>query len=404
MNAQILPSVSDKAPLVPISLPKAEMHVHIALALSPELFLRRIKQGRTTIRPRFLLDRDRRYYPELVDHHAVYEAMRHITSTPNELAQVTQNYLERIAREGAIYAEISNSFRDPKLFESQMDAIEEAIRCARHNTGIEARIVVTSIRNMGAAHALKAAKHLSKHRRALVTGFGLAGEENLDALMAYKQAFHVAWHEAGLGLAPHVAEQHLHNAIDFLDAVPAEALRISTGDHRRLRAGHAALIHASSSLMQRFKYYNVGIEMEISANKRINIPAETRALRLGSVVTSKTGKSITLDRPLRHYFRDVTAHPLKEYMDFGLAVCLGSDNPLLQNTNIGKEYSLAVKAGITDMEAVLDLTANAIRYANVDSVTRLALMQKVDLYRAQMRSGQLPEGTANGYLQSFSNV
>jgi len=65
------------------------MHVHISLALSVEIFLRRVKDTRTSLTAEFLLQRDKRYYPTLQDFHLTYEAMRHITATPEELAEVT---------------------------------------------------------------------------------------------------------------------------------------------------------------------------------------------------------------------------------------------------------------------------------------------------------------------------
>jgi adenosine deaminase len=393
-----------KIPLVPISLPKAEMHIHIGLALSHEVFLRRIQKGRTSIKSDFLVEPARRYYDSLAHHHATYEQMRHITSTPSELAQVAQDYLERIAREGAIYAELSLSFRDPTVFEGQLDAMEAGIRSARANTGIESRIVVTAIRNMGAAHAEVAASFLAKRKHPLVTGFGMAGEENLDEFGDYGRALNIAWHEAGLGLAPHVAEQFVHNAVDFLHTVPKEALSIHPDDPRRLRAGHATLIHMSTDLMRQFADHSICIEACLSANKRINLPPETRAHEVGQTVQTKSMRSVQIDRPLRPYFKNLWQHPLGDFVRAGIPVCLGSDNPLLQNTNIGKENSLAMKAGLTDLAGALAMTENAIKYANIDMMTRLALMQKVDLYRTAVRAGQPPKATAFGYKRAYDTI
>jgi adenosine deaminase len=393
-----------KTPLVPISLPKAEMHIHIGLALSPEVFLRRIQKGRTQIKPEFLIERAHRYYDSLAHHHATYERMRHITSTESELAQAAQDYLERIAREGAIYAELSYSFRGADIFERQIAALQEGINCAHANTGIEARIVVTAIRNMGAANAEAAAKHLATHRPPLVTGFGLAGEENLDAFSDYQRALHIAWHDAGLGLAPHVAEQFVHNAVDFLHTVPKEALTVRAGDHRRLRAGHATLIHLSTELMSAFADHKICVEACLSANKRINLPVETRAHTVGETVQTAAGRSVVLDQPLRTYFRNLHDHPLAVFIKRGIPVCQGSDNPLLQNTNIGKEHSLGVKAGLTDVEGSLEMTANAIRYANVDATIRAALMEKVDDYHTHMRNGHVPDTTPFGYRRAFNTI
>ena len=92
------------------------------------------------------------------------------------------------------------------------------------------------------------------------------------------------------------------------------------------------------------------------------------------------------------------------YTSRGIPVCQGSDNPLLQNTNIGKEKSLGVKAGLTNVSGALEMTANAICYANVDMVTRLNLMQKVDLYRTAVRAGKIPETTPSGYKRAFNTI
>ncbi|MCB1531487.1 MAG: hypothetical protein KDJ35_01325 [Alphaproteobacteria bacterium] len=211
---------SEKSHLVSYTLPKADMHTHISLALSPEQLLKKIQLNRTTLDLDFLLHKPRRYYSNLWSFHAeTYEKLRGSVEA-YELAIVTQTYLERIAKEGAIYAEISNSFRDPAVFEMQMDAVVEGIKAAKENTGIEARIVVTSLRDYGSSKAEKAAKHLVGYKNPYVTGFGLVGYERADSLQEYKTALNIAWHEAGLGIAPHVAEQDIVNAIDFFKCYP----------------------------------------------------------------------------------------------------------------------------------------------------------------------------------------
>ena len=189
--------------------------------------------------------------------------------------------------------------------------------------------------------------------------------------MDFSKALHIAWHEAGLGLTPHVAEQHLHNAVDFLEAIPTEALDHKHRDMRRLRVGHGVLIHMSSELMRDYAEKRICMEICLSANKRIGLPASTKSHRRGEVIESQNGKRrITIDGPLRHYYEDLGEHPLKDFIDADIPVCLGSDNPLLMNTNIGKEHSLAYNAGISDISGQLQLTRNAIAYANIDPLTR----------------------------------
>lgn len=387
-----------KMPRVDYTVPKAEMHVHISLALSDEGFKRRVKKRRTPLGLDFLVEREKRYYQDLPEFHSTYEACRDMTKTPQELADTTQQYLERLAREGIIYAEISNSFREGSAFEAQMEAVSEGIEAARHNTGIESRIVVTSLRNSGAEKAEEAAKTLARMRNMypLITGFGLVGEEGLNRLSEFTRPLHTAW-DAGFGLTPHVAEQHLHNAVDFFDAIPKEAWDINSNDHRRLRVGHGVLIHMSSDLMREFADRQVCTELCISANKRIGLPQETKNLKCGDKIEATTSnRSIIIDRDLRLYYERAEEHPIKAFMDANIPVCLGSDNPLLMNTNAGKEYSMAHKAGVTETSDHLKITRNAIQFANIDAVTRTRLMSLVDTYEQTPN----PQATALGYRRA----
>jgi len=279
-----------------------------------------------------------------------------------------------------------------------MEAVSQAIESARHNTGIEARIVVTSLRNYGAEKAEEAVSSIGglRNQFPLITGFGLVGEEGKNRFSEFKRALHMAW-DAGFGLTPHVAEQHLHNAVDFLDAVPAEAWDINPNDHRRLRVGHGVLIHMSSDLMREFVERQIAMELCISANKRIGLPDETKNLKKGDVITAtESNRRISIDQDLQLYYEQAEAHPIKKFMDMGVPVCLGSDNPLLMNTNAGKEYSMAHKAGVVNESDHLLLTRNAITYANIDANTRSRLMALVDIYEKTPN----PQATALGYRRA----
>lgn len=391
---------TEKKPWVPYTMPKAEMHVHISLALSSEIFIRRVRYKRTNLSTEFLVERDKRYYPDLQDFHGTYEAMRHITSDEKELADTAQGYLERLAREGSIYAEISLSYRPGARFEMQIRALEAAIETARHNTGIEARIVVTSLRDAGPDIAEQAVDHVKALKSPYVTAFGLVGNEAVNPMIGFKNAMHKAWHEAGLGLVPHVAEQRIENALNFLVAIPKEALDGAANDPRKLRAGHGTLIHRSTELMRMFADHGICLEVCLSANNRIGVPSDIEnAHPDGNAYATDQAMAVSLNHPLQRYFQNLNTHPLPEFLKAGIPVCLGSDNPLLMNTNIGKEYSLARKYTGCGVNDCLEFTRNAIRYANIDHVTAARLMAHVDGYDAAVNAGTPPVETALGYRE-----
>lgn len=392
----------DKLPWVSYTMPKAEMHVHISLALSSEMFIRRVQKKRTPLDTNFLVTRDKRYYPDLQDFHATYESMRHITSNERELAEVAQIYLERIAREGCIYAEISLSYRPGAHFEQQIAALGAAIDAAKHNRGIETRLVVTSLRDAGPETAEAAIKDVKKLNSPYVGAFGLVGNEAANPMSVFKRAMHMAWDEAGLGLVPHVAEQKIENALDFLSAIPKEALDNPTLDHRKLRAGHGTLIHRSNELMRLFADHGICLEVCLSANNRIGVPKDIEhGHKDGKAHSEDKARSITLDHSLSRYFQDLHNHPMPTFLKAGIPMCLGSDNPLLMNTNIGKEYSLARKYSGCSEDDCLQFTRNAVKYANVDKLTERRLNGLIDTYDRAVKSGVQPQETALGYRDAM---
>jgi adenosine deaminase len=379
------------------------MHVHIALALSVETFLRRVKDTRTTLTPDFLIQREHRYYPTLQDFHGTYEQMRHITSTPSELAEVVQSYLERIAREGCIYAELSSSYRPGLDFARQIEAVSAGIRAAEANTGITARIVVTTLRDSGAEVAEAAVQEIIDLKEPLVSAFGLVGNEAVTPLPEFRQALNRAWHEAGVGLVPHVAEQRIENALDFFLAVPADAFENPRRDHRKLRIGHGTLIHRSSELLKRFADHQICFEVCLSANKRIGVPPDIAKMHEdGRAYTIDRSLSVGLDRELVHYFKDLTTHPMRVLLAHGIPICLGSDNPLLMNSNIGKEYALSRKYLGCSFEECLGFTRNAILYANVERETERKLLELMRRYDRAHADGQ--HATVLGYQDAKDNL
>lgn len=383
----------DQEPVwVPTTLPKAEMHIHIGLALSVEMFIRRVKKMRTSIKVDFLVERESRYYPTLQDFHHTYEAMRHITSTPYEVAEVAQTYLERIAREGCIYSELSFSYRPGAPFEEQIEALTEAIEVSRHNSGIEARIVVTTLRDMGPDVAEEAIRACIKINSPYIVAFGLVGDEAIGSLVDYKKQFNLAWHEAGLGLAPHVAEQSIHNCIDFLAALPEHALKNPRYKNQKVRMGHGTLVYRSSELLKRMADTGICFEVCLSANKRINVP---------QTVDMPNGATVKIDRSRREYFQTLADHPMPEFHAAGIPICLGSDNPLLMNTNIGKEYALARKFAQLSVEDCLQITRNAVAYANIDPITEKRLADLIQIYETKTAAGIKPASTALNYKTVF---
>lgn len=397
------------------SVLKADMHIHISMAYSQGEMLEKVKRASAsglinidpkaidvdpemiTVDPEILLNKNKAYYPDLLTFHKQYESLRPLTK-PEDLKLVTQGYLENFARQGGIYAEISNSFRDEFLFEAQLEGIVAGIEAAHRNTGIDARIIMTTLRDFGPKQAMDALNYIKAHQNPYVTGFGLVGNEFANKFIDFEKALNVAFHEAGLGITPHIGEQGIEGLVDYAEILTRGSFHTSTNDHRRIRGAHGVLMYLSPKLIDLFNQQNMAWEIPLSAHKSIDLPAVTKSIKTGDIIKRKTIGEIKIENPLRDYFKKVENHPLMYLKERGVKMMMGSDNPFFMNTSGGKEYSLAVKAG-WKKKKVHKFTENAIDFANTNSVTRFRLKQRYNEY-VKAIDGKMPPGFSGGYVDA----
>jgi adenosine deaminase len=70
------------------------------------------------------------------------------------------------------------------------------------------------------------------------------------------------------------------------------------------------------------------------------------------------------------------AHPIRRFLDAGIPVALGTDDPVQLYTTIGREYAIAAALGFTPHD-LLGLTRNAIRAAFTTPERRAALLAEM---------------------------
>ena len=70
-------------------------------------------------------------------------------------------------------------------------------------------------------------------------------------------------------------------------------------------------------------------------------------------------------------------HPFRKYLDLGLRVTLNTDNRLISDTTVTKEFDRAVKAFQLDVGDVHELILNGFKSAFLPHARKAALMRKV---------------------------
>ena len=326
-------------------LPKADLHVHLEGTITPDM-VRTLAARNGIPMPDGLMNAAQNGYlwdmtggarQSLLAFVNAYDRACMVMKTGDDYTSITQDYLDRAAAEGCIYVEFFISADHGAAlglsFGDMVRAIARGIDQARDKNGIEARLISTCVRHYGPEKCLAAGKATAAHPHPLVTGFGMAGDENAGAVA------------------------------DFLPAYVASGLQ-----NRTAHAGEAAgpdSVRAARDLLgiRRFGHMVRALEDD-------ELMEELIALRAVPEVCVSSNMALKV-------YRTYGEHPLRIFFDRGLKVTLGSDDPSFFHTSIGREYKIARDHfGFTDTE-LRQLTVNALQEAFVDEKTRQELLSKV---------------------------
>ena len=322
------------------SIPKADMHVHLEGTITPAMVEKLAKRNNISV-PEGLIENGKYNWKgdgtargDLLAFVLAYDSATAVLKTEQDYTDITYDYLKQVADEGCIYAEIAIS---PSLgipYPQMLKAIEKGYEKAKKETGIEARFISTCVRHLGPKEALKAAQITRDNPHPLVTGFGMAGDENAYTAADFKPAFDLS----GLrNRTPHAGE-----------AAGPESVRAAIDVLKARRFGHMVRAIEDEKLMKDLQAIKAVPEVCVSSNLAL------------------------------HVYENYAAHPLRKLFDAGLKVVLGSDDPSFFSTSIGHEYQIAKdKFRFTD-EELRQITRNAIEEAFIDEKTRQQLLKRLD--------------------------
>ena len=169
-----------------VSVPKAELHVHLEGTATPDLIRRLAERNGLPVPEGLFASPERFAYTDFLDFLRAYDLAATVIRTGEDYRDVTYEYLARCAAEGAVYVELLVSPDHAALVglsdEEHLDGIARGIDEARAEHGIEARILITAVRNFGVERAIRVARHAAARPHAYVVGFQMAGdEENFPA-------------------------------------------------------------------------------------------------------------------------------------------------------------------------------------------------------------------------------
>jgi adenosine deaminase len=317
-------------------VPKAELHVHLEGTARPGLVRRIAARNGVALPEGLFADEDTFAWRDFLDFLNTYDLAASVIRTAEDYRDVVYEYLSDCAAEGAIYVELIASpdhARAVGLTEEEHRAgLFQGIDDARADHGIEGRILVSVVRNLGVEAAERTAAEAAAMPHPYVVGFNIAGDEAGFPPPPFIRAFEIA-RDAGLGCTAHAGEWGGPESIRQALALPG-VTRISHG----VRAVEDPALVAE--LAER------GTVLEVCPTSNVVLGV----------------------------FPDYGSHPFRVLRDAGVAVTLGSDDPPYFGATIGGEYAVAAEHFGLGPDELTGVTETALRASFADAGLRERLL------------------------------
>ena len=288
-------------------LPKAELHVHLEGTITPKAFAQIARRHGAEVpddpKDLFLCSD----FASFLD--AFLKVVR-VLKDPEDFAEPAAQYLTTSADEGVRHVELFFSPATIRHFHPDADlkAIVRAIHSAQRRVsathGVSSFLIFDMVRNLGEELA-KADLDLAVACSELgVVGIGLGGDERRFPARAFQSVFERA-SDLGLRRTVHAGEadgsQSIEDAVELLHAE---------------RIGHGVAAAGKPDLQRRLRDRGVTID----------------ACPASNLVTGA--------------WDGQAPHPLAEFLEAGIAVTLGSDDPTFFGRSLLDEYVAASERGM----------------------------------------------------------
>ena len=221
--------------------------------------------------------------------------------TEDSLRLVTEDVFQQLIEDGVIYTEIRFA---PLLHTEQglspervVAVVERSVERLTRGTGMEAGLILCTLRHFTAAQSLQTAMLVEKFQGSRVVALDLAGDEAGFPLDAHMEAYRYA-REHGLFRTAHAAEALGPESV-------WETLRLL--DPQRI--GHGTRSIEDPKLVEHLRQKRIHLEICPSANVQI-IPS----------------------------IRNMEEHPIDQLYRAGVSLNVNSDSRMLTPTTLTREY------------------------------------------------------------------
>jgi len=338
-------------------LPKVELHCHLDGCLRIETILdlgQRYNVSLPASNPEDLIKllcigKKRGTLEEYI---ARFDITLSVMQSPEALTRIAFELIEDVAAENVRYIEVRYA---PILHTRMGMTLEEAVEAVRDGLikgekafGVKSGIIICGIRHISPEASLKLADLCVRYKNKGVVGFDLAGSEENFPAKDHREAFYMILNH-NINATIHAGEafgpSSIHQAIHYC------------GAHR---IGHGTRLKEDKDLMHYVNDHRITMEVCLTSNWHT------------------------------YSVRSLKQHPFRFYYDQGIRVTLNTDNRLMSDTTLTKEFGLARDLFDFTLHDFREVTIIAMKAAFLPHQERKEMIQSI-ANELENEFGILPE-------------
>jgi aminodeoxyfutalosine deaminase len=338
----VLPLESPRPSPFILSLPKAELHLHLEGTIDPATLLElREKHGRAST----LAEVELLYqYKDFAGFLMAFKAVTEDLQTAEDFELIVYGLMKKLRAGNVLHAEVYVSVGVCLWRKQDFAAIFEGLERGRErgerDFGVSLLWIFDTVRQFGAEKAKSVAELAVRYKGRGVVGFGIGGDESKAGPELFREVYAYAA-DNGLRLTAHAGESAGPDSV--WGALNLHAERIGHG----LTASHDA------ELVEELSRRQIPLEICITSNLRTGVCSA------------------------------ITEHPVRRYFDQGIMITLNSDDPAMFGTTLAGEYQLAQDAfGFTD-EHLRELARNSFEASFLPAEKKLQFLNLFDSVAAR---------------------
>ncbi len=318
-------------------LPKVELHLHLDCGLSFEVVS---KIDPTVTKKRY---REEYIAPPKCDNLADFltRAVKGfaLMQTIDQLSWVVNDLFKQLAANNTLYAEIR--FAPLQHLEKGLtpaavvNAVEEATSAAVKETGVEARLILCTLRHFSEEQSMETVKLVEKYRGTYVAGFDIAADEAGFPINNHIAAFKYA-KEKGINCTAHAGE-----------AKGAESVWETLDHFGPGRIGHGVRSIEDPKLVAHLVRHNIHLEICPSCNVQIGL------------------------------FDTYQDHPVDRLYRAGVSLSISTDAPTIVDITLTREYEKLQHVFGWTQEDFYKCNFNALEAAFVTPEIKNGLLKKL---------------------------